>query len=516
MVRELKEFLTNRKYMITSICLIFAFFLTNLEVRNKVYNDVTRKADLTASNIAMNNITIVKNFYKRYKYKLEVFPFFNNLSDFKEGRVLNVLNNIQKNDSGILSAWYYKNNKFIYSAKANKEPYRKDLINGIRNRKIVNVKGPYINKDGKPVICMCVSIENNIGGIEFLGIDLDLREIHSLMSDNKDFLMAYVTVVSEDMKLIYHPNEKIIGNKLVDPNNIKKIQKVLLSQLKSEEKFFSDYLQMKTQRYYYPVDLGDGNKWVITASVPNLGFVESIDNIEKQMLILAILAFLSFILIFLSGMKRWRKEFISRKELEADNLKLQIENEQTERDLISIELENLKSGLNPHFLFNSLSSLIILVRKDTKLAGDFARALSKLYRYMLDYQKVNLVPFEDELDFAKDYIFLQQIRFKDKLFADFSFSLDQLSMKIPPISLQNLIENAIKHNEISRHNPLYIKVLVKDNMLIVENNLTKIKTMGKSSGKGHKNLIARYKLLSDRDCVFYESKTSYYAAIPLL
>lgn len=516
MVRKLNKFLTKWKYMIVSICLISAFFIMNLEIRNKIYKDLTKRANLTSSNIAMNNNTIVRNLYTKYKYKLEVIPCFSGLSDLKGDRIVEVLNNIQKDDSVIISSWHFKDNKFTYSNGSVYEPYRNDLINGIRNRKIVNIKGPFYNRENKVVLCMCVSIENNRGDIEFIGIDLDLMQIHSLIANSKDLLTAYAVIISEDMKYIYHPEEKKIGKQLVDSLDIKNIQKVLFSQQKYNEEHFSSFLKLKTHRYYYPIDLGDGNKWVITASVLNLGFIEFIDNIERQMLILAILALLSFIVVFVSGIQRWRKEFISRKELEADNLKLQIENEQTERDLISIELENLKSGLNPHFLFNSLSSLIILVRKDTKLAGNFARALSKLYRYMLDYQKMNLVPFEDELDFAKDYIFLQQIRFKDKLFVDFAFSLDKLSMHIPPISLQNLIENAIKHNEISKGNPLYIKVYVEDNMLIVENNLSRIKTIGKSSGKGQKNLIARYRLLSERDCEFDETESTYYAKIPLL
>lgn len=516
MVRKIDILVRNWKYTVISFCLILAFLVAIVVVSNKVYKETSVKADLTASNIAMNNITIVKNIFNKYINKLEILQVCSDIPELSDSRLPAILNKIMKSDTILYSVWSYEKNIFAYSDNSKYESYREDLVKGIANKNNVIVKGPFKTSEGKWVLSMCVSIESTISKDKYIGIDIDLLKIHSQLAYNNDLMMAYLTIVSDDMIYIYHPDETCIGTELSKSDNFDKLKEAFASQNKNEEKIFSDYLQIETYRYNYPVNFGNNNKWVITANVPNLGFVEFIDSIGKQMSILAILALMSFILLFYAGIQRWRREFITRKEIEKDNLILQLENEQQHKDSISRELENLKSGLNPHFLFNSLSSLMILVKKDTLLAGDFAKSLSNLYRYLLECQNKDFVPLEDELKFAENYVFLQQIRFKDKLFVDFSVHMGKFLAKVPPISLQTLIENAIKHNQISKENPLYIKVYIKGEMLIVENNLSELKSNVKTTGKGHNNLISRYKLLSNKICNFYKNEDKYFAEIPLL
>jgi sensor histidine kinase YesM len=426
------------------------------------------------------------------------------------------LNKLQEGDSTIYAAWSYENKKFAYSDSSKYEVYREEILKSKPGINCISVNGPYKNTDNRWVLSMYVSIEDSLSKKKYIGIDVDLLKIHSYVAYNSDLLMAYITIVSEGMKYIYHPEEKYIGMNLPKTASYDNIREAFVSNTKSEDKAFSDYLQIDTYRYNYPVNIGANNKCVITANVPNIGFLEFIDSIGIQMMVLAVLALLSFIFLFYAGVSHWRREFIAREEMEKDNLVLQLENEQQHKDSISRELENLKSGLNPHFLFNSLSSLMILVKRDAAKAGDFALSLSHLYRYLLECQNTDLVSLKDELDFAENYVFLQQIRFKDKLFVTFSLPEESHKMKVPPISLQTLVENAIKHNQISKDNPLHVKVYIKRDMLVIENNLSQLKSNVKTTRKGHNNLISRYKLLSNKTCNFYKTEDKYFAEIPLL
>ena len=516
MVRKINILVRNWKYTSIGITLVLIFVFAAILVSQEIYKEATAKAELTASNVAMNSVGVVKNTFVSYHNKLKIAKILYGEPELDDARRRVILHNIKNNDTTLYASWSYQRKTFLYSDNSTIEKYRGKIIsNSPQNNNDINVLGPCRTTDGRYVVVMYVSVgkgENE----QFLGIDIDLQMLHSKIAENKDFKMAYITVVSNDMKYVYHPDQNKIGKYPLEGKDWAKIQSALEKKEPYQEKIYSDYLELELYRYYYLQDLGHGNKWVFTANVPNFGFVEFIDNMVLQIFIIAILALICFVVIFFTGMTKWKKELVSRKEVEQANLKLQLANEQQNKEVISQELEILKSGLNPHFLFNSLSSLRILVRKDTALAGEFATSLSNLYRYMLDYQNLDTVALEDEIEFTENYIFLQQIRFRDKLFVDFSINMDMLLKQIPPISVQTLVENAIKHNQITKDSPLYINIYVEHDNLIVENKITPLKSSEISTGLGQKNLIARYRLLCAKECGFYTEGMKYYAKIPLL
>ncbi|PIE97340.1 MAG: hypothetical protein CR961_02055 [Polaribacter sp.] len=136
----------------------------------------------------------------------------------------------------------------------------------------------------------------------------------------------------------------------------------------------------------------------------------------------------------------------------------------------SAKFESLKTQIDPHFLFNSLNVLTSLISENPEKAEKFTTKLSKVYRYVLEQRNKELVPISEELDFAKTYIDLLQMRFENAIRFEISAELHKTELKIVPLSLQLLLENAVKHNVVSVSEPLTIKIYKKDEFLVIENN----------------------------------------------
>lgn len=205
------------------------------------------------------------------------------------------------------------------------------------------------------------------------------------------------------------------------------------------------------------------------------------------------------------------------RNLQAEKALLQLRNAEQQKENMRSRFEALRNQVNPHFLFNSLNALSSLVHEDADLAESFILKLTKIYRYVLDLQDQNLIRLEEELRFIDNYLFLQQIRFGNNLRLYSQIDARVLNLSVPPLSLQLLVENAIKHNVISAENPLTIELMVEgEDILLVKNNLQKRMKKLESTGIGQENLKARYTMLSERAPEFKEENDYYFARIPLL
>lgn len=174
-----------------------------------------------------------------------------------------------------------------------------------------------------------------------------------------------------------------------------------------------------------------------------------------------------------------------------------IDAEKFQKESAAAKFESLRSQVNPHFLFNSLNVLTNLVYEDQDKAAKFIKQMSDVYRYLLETKDKEIVSLEDEKKFLTSYLFLQQIRFGDKL--KLTISLDEKKGMIPPLVLQMLVENAIKHNIVSEDNPLHISIYLEEGFIVVENNLQKKNTLVEdSTGIGLENICKRYEFLTDK------------------
>ncbi|MFP4527023.1 MAG: sensor histidine kinase [Candidatus Kapaibacterium sp.] len=177
---------------------------------------------------------------------------------------------------------------------------------------------------------------------------------------------------------------------------------------------------------------------------------------------------------------------------------------------------NLKSQLNPHFLFNSLNTLSNLVYKDSELADTYLQEFARIYRYILDKLEKTVVCCAEELEFARSYIYLQGIRYGDSLRVEISIPGEYLEYFLPPMTMQLLLENCVKHNVVSADRPLLVRISAEKGMLRVENNYQKKLTAPKPSGIGLASLRRQYEYLTDRRPAFRIDGNSYIAEVPLI
>ena len=197
----------------------------------------------------------------------------------------------------------------------------------------------------------------------------------------------------------------------------------------------------------------------------------------------------------------WRKAIEREQQLRVENLKY--------------KYQNLKSQVNPHFLFNSLNTLSEIVYEDAKKADNYIQKLSKIYRYILDNEETDLISLNKELEFVQHYVELQKVRDNDKIQLDIDLH-DTAKLKIIPVSLQILIENALKHNSKSEKSPLRIQIKRMDNYLVVSNNVQRKNILGNALKTGLKNLQERVKLIHKRELIIKEENNKFVVKLPFI
>ncbi|MCF6296026.1 MAG: 2TM domain-containing protein [Flavobacteriaceae bacterium] len=182
----------------------------------------------------------------------------------------------------------------------------------------------------------------------------------------------------------------------------------------------------------------------------------------------------------------------------------------------SAKFDALKNQLDPHFLFNSLNVLTSLIEENPNNAQKFTTSLSKVYRYVLEQKNKELVTVDEELEFAKTYMSLLKMRFEDSIIFDIPEKASNPESKVVPLSLQLLLENAVKHNTVTANKPLHIKVYEHNGTLVVENNFQPKQIVKKGSGVGLSNIMQRYQLLTDKKVNIIKETRRFAVAIPML
>lgn len=182
----------------------------------------------------------------------------------------------------------------------------------------------------------------------------------------------------------------------------------------------------------------------------------------------------------------------------------------------SAKFDALKNQLDPHFLFNSLNVLASLIEENPKQAQKFTTSLSKVYRYVLEQKNKELVPVEEELAFARTYMNLIEMRFEDSIVVDIPKKTMRSEYKVVPLSLQLVLENAVKHNQVTPSKKLHIHIYEEGNRLFIKNNIQEKQVIKKSSGVGLQNIRQRYGLLADSEVLIEDDGAYFKVGLPLL
>mgnify|MGYP003575612886 CR=1 FL=1 len=212
----------------------------------------------------------------------------------------------------------------------------------------------------------------------------------------------------------------------------------------------------------------------------------------------------AFIYVFQKGL--FLKHKAAEKAREAELL---------QKNYAQYRLHALKNQVNPHFLFNSLSVLSSLVHRNADLAETFVLKLSDAYTYILNQKETDLVTLDEELKFLKSYFFLLQIRFGSKISLDINVE-ETKGFSIPPLILQLLLENAVKHNRMSTAQPLSITIDGDGDNLIVQNNINKREKQEESSGLGLENIRQRYLMVDNSEIEVKDDDSVFSVKIPLI
>lgn len=178
---------------------------------------------------------------------------------------------------------------------------------------------------------------------------------------------------------------------------------------------------------------------------------------------------------------------------------------------------NLKSQIEPHFLFNTLSVLSAVIHTDANLASELTLRLSRILRYVIEKNKFLLVPLKEEITFIENYVFLIQARFEKGIIVENTIDKKIIELSyLPPVSLQLLVENAVKHNKFTKNEPLRIQIYNKENLLMVSNNIDLRNDVENSTKQGLENLSKRYSHFSEMAVAIENNDDTFKVSLPIL
>ncbi|MBV6644736.1 MAG: histidine kinase [Cyclobacteriaceae bacterium] len=200
---------------------------------------------------------------------------------------------------------------------------------------------------------------------------------------------------------------------------------------------------------------------------------------------------------------------LQAKHLERDKALMQ-------KELLQSQFQNLKNQINPHFLFNSFSVLHTLIDIDSKKANEFLSRLSQMYRYILDHREESMSSLERELEVLDAYLFLLKTRHEESFDVNINVDKSLFHSYVPTLSLQMLIENAVKHNLFSRQHPLQIDVYAEDDYLVVKNKVKRKGAKVSSTKVGLENIRSQYVLQTDKKVLVVESEQFFTVKLPVL
>lgn len=499
-----------RNIVVIGLVLMAVLLVLGVSVQHKVHQQAEKRANDMAERVALNNATIIKTKLEGYHRVLVLLEILQSDSQLGGDLFGSMIDSLAASDSSIVFVWTRGDGRV---ESASSQEAQRFLTNLPRTQgKPVQVSYAVDGKTRHSLLRIWRNTATTKGLLQ-VGVVIDLVALHGEMMNIREMQSAYVTIVNADRLTFYHPDEQLIG--LRDREFADSLS--LAGALDTgwiEKSANSSYLGIKVYRHSYPFAIGT-EKLLITVSVPNLDFAEFMSKTQRNLWLLVVLPMVLFIVYIVIGIVVWMREFVKHKEMEKDVLKLQLQAEQQNKQMVTSELENLKSGINPHYLFNSLGSLVALIKRNPDQAVTFTRSLSSQYRYLLEMEQRNVVPIAEEMEFTRHYIHIQSIRFGEAIrFAADVPLVDRQG--VPPLAIQTLVENCIKHNMASVAHPLAIDISVANGFITVSNNLNRRTGVVESTGKGLANLVKRYSYLTTQECRFVVEDGRFSASIPIL
>lgn len=349
---------------------------------------------------------------------------------------------------------------------------------------------------------LAYNVRNSSGDTYIIGLDVFLDDLYQEFVNRPQATKSYISVIDRRGTVLLHPDSLLLGQCVADSSVLTIIKQVSETDTECQSTAVSEYLGIPVERMFYPLTIGKQH-WVVVANIPHISINENMIEFNRYTLIIAVIAVLMFSILLALSQARWRREYHLRRKAEQESLHLQ--------------MQQIVDQINPHFLFNSLNSLYALIGKNTDTAREFVLSLSRVYRNVLESGRDMLSPLGKEIEFVCEYYFLQKIRFNEQIDLIIEIGDEFKAYKLPTMSVETVVENAIKHNEITPDNPLMIKIFIVGEKLIIENNYTPRKDSEvESFGVGLERIRAIYKLYDNEQMVIVCDGNSFRCELPLL
>lgn len=384
----------------------------------------------------------------------------------------------------------------------------------IRPAKEDSVVSTIVSEAGTPVWVLACTVRDPAGRRCLCGIDYPLPELYTYMSGQNPHSRSSAILLNPEGVIVYHPDSLKLGQRIGSEHSAgsksgdstgseaEAFRRVLATGQSVITETFSDYLGMEEQRIYYPIHLA-GQRWVAGIGIPRLVIEQEIDDFHLYTILTAAISVLLFAALLVAAQRRWRREYALRRL--------------SERESAQLQLQQVIDQIDPHFLFNSLNSLYALIRCNPEQAREFTLTLSRVYRRVLERRKQILASLAEEIDFTWQYHTLQQIRFGENLTLTTTIDASLRRYRIPAMSLQTLVENAVKHNRISTRSPLHIDIRTEGDSLVIENNRTPHENeSAESLGVGLERIRSIYRFYTDRNLEITIDPTTFRCSLPLL
>ncbi len=359
----------------------------------------------------------------------------------------------------------------------------------------------YVDETNQETFFYKITIERVGRTPIIVGCNIKINELHTYIANKHKDGSGYAVIVDIDGTILLHPDSKLLNERICDQSTMASIRHTHQTKEVTRLKRISTYLNMEVGSSYYPTTIC-GMPFIIIINTPYL--IEDRVN-EFQLHTLWISLIMAFILglIILVAQLFWRREYDLRRK--------------AERVAIELQLQHVVNQINPHFLFNSLNSLYALINRNVSLAREFVLSLSKIYRHILKTRNETMVPLANEIEITKEYYFLQKIRFADLINLDIEINSNLEGHTIPVMSIQTIVENAIKHNIITPENPLHISIHTEQEHLVITNNYTpKLGNNADSLGVGLDLINSIYDQYYGLKIKIHQSEKSYICRLPLV
>ena len=517
---SLKNLYSGRKFFILGIVFI-ALTVLSIHILSNLITQISEKSNTegTQRNFLKRQEIVEQEFSRFLQIRNEIKRVIQMSTPENLADHLKVLSTIHGNDSVVKNNWFQINNNKIEFTSATNSTTLEPAIKAFILKNASKNSSNTIFQDQENIFWrLYFKLMAKNGTVVRYGFDVDLKSLQSYFSTLGRDIPNYAFVFDEKGTVLYHPEIKLLKKNIFKITDMTPADTTFIN-----DEFFgkkialSEYLKLDIVRYTKRLNVKNTN-WYVSANSPKEIGTEDVNAVKKYASLIYIITTSILILFFYLFTIFNKRAFREKAILSKEKNRLLLENEKINKEKALIQLHQLKEQINPHFLFNSLNSLYMLIDSDRAIARKFTLNLSKIYRYLINPPVQNIVTLQEELLFIEKYIFLQQTRFKEEFVFTINTVDDEniLAKKVPYLAFQIAIENAIKHNIASDDSPLVITIDIQKDEVIIVNNLNEKRNFGGESKFGHKYLESIYKYYGKNDFQVYKKDGKFTCILPLI